>query len=227
MQRLRSNSALLLIAAGFGLFAVLLLLRAQGEGGASEPPAWTSIEEAVAPTAQNVDPGFHARLMALRTHLDAAPEDTTLLLEAARLEQDAHQLDEAAAHYERYLTLVPRTRQVWLDLANVYAGLGQWDEARRVSEVLLDRFPDDPSAMYNLGAIAANGGDRDEARRRWASVRAGSDAALAAQATASLAQLDGRPIRAAPSAPRATPNPHAGLGQPVVARRLGSLGGQE
>src|SRR5690606_30006753 len=118
------------------------------------------------------------------------------------------------------------------DLANVYAGLARWEDARDVSERMLERFPDDPSAMYNLGAIAANQGDLDEARRWWTPVRDGADGALAAQAEASLAQLDG--IAAAPAArpasPRpasARPNPHAALGQPVVAHRVSVLDGTE
>lgn len=228
MKRLLSNPTLLLLVAGFGLFALLVYLQGRDDTPSPEPE-WTSVEEAVAPSAENVAPSFHARIMTLRTQLAAAPEDTTLLLEAARLQQDAHQHEEAAAYYERYLVLAPQARQVRLDLANVYAGMGQWDEARRVSEALLERAPDDPSAMYNLGAIAANQGQREEARQWWERVRGGSDDALAAQAATSLAQLDGLPPRQAapPTASRARPNPHAAPGQPVMARPVTSLASQE
>lgn len=221
---------MLLLAGGFVLFAALVYLRT--ESGTSDP-GWTSVEAAATPaaapepSADNVDPGFHARLMTLRDRLAKSPDDAAALLEAARLEQDAHQLDESAAHYERYLALVPDEHQVWLDLANVYAGLGQWDDTQRVSERMLEHFPDDPSALYNLGAIAANQGDADTARRHWTAVRDGTDAALAAQAEASLAQLDGMASARPRPSPTARPNPHAAFGQPVVARRVSVLDGAE
>ncbi len=221
-----SPSALLL-AGGFVLLALFAYLPSRNAGS---PPApnWTSVEEAVAPSSENVDPSFHARLMTLRTQLDAAPEDTILLLEAARLQQDAHQHEESAASYERYLALAPDNRQVWLDLANVYAGMGRWDEAQRVSNALLERVPNDPSAMYNLGAIAANQDNPTEARQWWARVRDGSDTALATQATNSLAQLDRSSSGQTTQRPAASrPPPHAAPGQPVMAHPATSLAVQE
>jgi tetratricopeptide (TPR) repeat protein len=231
MLKLATKTPTLLLAGGFVAFAALAYLQGQGPG--APDPGWTSVATAATapePSADNVDPGFHARLMTLRGRLAKAPDDAAALLEAARLEQDAHQLEQAAEHYERYLALDPDEHQAWLDLANVYAGLARWDDARDASERMLERFPDDPSARYNLGAIAANQGDADAARRHWESVRGGPDPALAAQAEASLAQLDGmasaRPARSArPTAAR--PSPHAALGQPVVARRVGVLDGAE
>lgn len=218
------HAAALLIGTGF----VLVAFFAYNRGG-TEASVWTPVEEVAppAPSAENVDPNFHARLMTLRDRLATAPDDTTTLLEAARLEQDAHQLDAAAEHYERLLAIAPRTHQVWLDLANVYAGLGRWDDARRASERMLERYPGDPSALYNLGAIAANQGDRAEAERHWTAVRDGDDGELAAQAEASLSQLGA--FSAQPSPRRSTaarPNPHTTLGQPVVAHPVSSIDGE-
>lgn len=210
------------------LFAALAYL--QGLEPGSTDPGWTSVEAAVVvpePSADNVDPGFHARLMTLRARLATPPDDAAALLEAARLEQDAHQLEQAAEHYERYLALDPSEHQAWLDLANVYAGLARWEDARDVSERMLRHFPDDPSALYNLAAIAANQGDADTARRHWAAVRDGTDERLAAQAETSLARLDGM-ASARPNRPAsARPNPHAAIGQPVAARRASVLDGIE
>ena len=221
MPRSLSSNPLVLLAAGFVVVATLAYV----SGRDPAPPSWSPVENVAIPTpsAENVDPGFHARLMTLRDRLAASPDDTTALLEAARLEQDAHQLEAAADHYERLLALVPDRHQAWLDLANVYAGLGQWDEARAASERMLARFPGDASARYNLGAIAANGGDLPAAREHWTAVRDGDDSALAAQAIASLAQLDGRSAPRAPGNTDAQRNPHASLGQPVTARRVTTL----
>lgn len=226
-RRLPSN-ALALLTGGFALFALLAYLRTSDSGA---EPGWQAVETvspaSPAPSADNVDPGFHARLMTLRDRLTASPDDTTALLEAARLEQDAHQLAASAEHYERFLALATERRQVWLDLANVYAGLGQWDDAREASERMLVYFPDDPSARYNLGAIAANGGDYDAARQHWTAVRDSHDEALASQAATSLAQLDGLaaspPRRPAERTGGARSNPHADFGQPVMARRIADL----
>lgn len=230
MKKLTSNPTLLLLTAGFGLFFVLTFVRANQPAPSPASPVVPAAVPAPPPSADNVDPTFHARLMTLRERLTETPGDTTLLLQAARLEQDAHQLDASAEHYERFLALSPRNHQVWLDLANVFAGQQRWDEAERVSEEMLERYPDDPSAMYNLGAIHANQGRYDEARRWWEPVRDGADTKLAAQAATSLAQLtraaSSRATAAPTTAPSAgRPNPHAAqpLHQPVVARRLSSL----
>jgi tetratricopeptide (TPR) repeat protein len=236
MKRFTSNPTFLLLAAGFGLFAVL----AYFQGRETSPPAqdWQPVADvAPPPSADNVDPTFHARLMRLREQLETAPEDTTALLELARLEQDAHQHDHSAEHYERFLALSPRNHQVWLDLANVYAGQGLWDEARDASERMLEHYPDDPSAMYNLGAIFANQGQAEEAKRWWTAVQKSDDARLGEQATNSLAQLAGvqaasatpRPVssRSASAASRPA-NPHtASLHQPVVAHQLSRLSSAE
>ncbi|MEP0548955.1 MAG: tetratricopeptide repeat protein [Rhodothermales bacterium] len=231
MKKLTSNPTLVLLAAGFGLFAVLAFAQKSASPEPSSSPLRAVAEVAPPPSADNVDPSFHARLMALREQLTTTPDDTTALLQAARLEQDAHQLPAAAEHYERYLALRPQAHQVWLDLANVLAGDGRWDEAQRASESMLEHYPDDPSAMYNLGAIHANQGRPDEARRWWTSVQGGADASLAERATSSLGQLAGvatastNPRPATSGASRA--NPHAALPmQPVVARRVSGLGAE-
>jgi len=224
MKRFTANPPLVLLVAGFGLFAVLAFARS---GEAPPPAPWQPVADvAPMPSAENVAPTVHARLMGLKARLVTAPDDTAALLELARLQQDAHQHDAAAEHYERFLALSPRNHQVWLDLANIYAGAGRWDEARATSERMLAHYPGDPSATYNLGAIAANQGQTDEARRRWTAVRDGDDAKLAEQAAASLAQLSGagnRPAR--PSASPRPPNPHiaGAMGRPLVAHRTSVL----
>jgi len=235
MKNLTSHPTLLLLAAGFGLFAVLAYV----QGRETSPPAqdWQPVADvAPPPSADNVDPTFHARLMRLREQLEATPEDTTVLLDLARLEQDAHQHDRSAGHYERFLALSPRNHQVWLDLANVYAGQELWDEARDASERMLERYPDDPSAMYNLGAIFANQGQVEEAKQWWTTVQESDDPRLAEQATNSLAQLAGvqtasaspRPASSRSSSASRPANPHtASLHQPVVAHRTSSLSSAE
>jgi tetratricopeptide (TPR) repeat protein len=230
MKSLTANPNLLLLAAGFGFFAVLAYFQHRPDTTAAAD--WQPVADvAPPPSAENVDPTFHARLMRLRERLETAPEDTTVLLELARLEQDAHQHERSAEHYERFLALSPRNHQVWLDLANVYAGQGLWDEARDASERMLAHYPDDPSAMYNLGAIFANQGQAEEAERWWTAVQNGNDTRLADQASNSLVQLAGARTASASSRPAASrssasrpANPHtASLHQPVVAHRLSSL----
>ena len=232
MKNLTSHPTLLLLAAGFGLFALLAYV--QNRPASAPAQDWQPVADvAPPPSADNVDPTFHARLMRLREQLETTPEDTTVLLDLARLEQDAHQHDRSAEHYERFLALSPRNHQVWLDLANVYAGQGLWDEARDASERMLEQYPDDPSAMYNLGAILANQGQADDARTWWTAVQSSDDTRLAEQATNSLAQLAGaQTASASPRAASATPsrpaNPHtASLHQPVVAHRTSSLSSAE
>lgn len=232
MKRITQNPVLFLLGAGL---VVVALAFTRPEPATSDSPDWQPVADAApTPSADNVAPTVHARLMGLKEQLETAPEDTTVLLDLARLEQDAHQHAAAAEHYERFLTLSPRNHQVWLDLANVHAGRGAWADARDASERMLAHYPDDPSAMYNLGAIAANQGSLDEARRWWTSVRDGEDAALAEQAANSLAQLSGTQAASASPRPSSSPrprastrpaNPHVGGGpsQPAVAHRVSGL----
>ncbi len=161
-----------------------------------QPLAVEGIED-VQPTAENVDPTFHARLMALTQEVEAAPRDTSKLIELARMHQDGHQLAEAAEVYRRVLDIVPGHRQSHLDLALCYSELGQWQDALATMEGMLEQFPDDPSALYNLGAIYANQGQYDEAEGIWRRVQAQTDDVhLASQAAASLSQLEA--VRSAP-----------------------------
>ncbi|HLT48760.1 MAG TPA: tetratricopeptide repeat protein [Rubricoccaceae bacterium] len=195
---------------------VAFVLMQGGPAAPAEQPRLTSEGAAPAPSADNVAPAFHTRLMALKQRVEEAPADTAALLELARLQQDAHQLEDAAASYEQLLEVAPDHRQARLDLALVYAEAGRPDDALRVTEALLDRYPDDPAGLYNLGALHANAGRYDEARGPWGRVAAQTqDAALAEQARTSLAQLDALASGAASPAgpaPGAAPTPAAAPG---------------
>ncbi len=145
---------------------------AVGGGGplvSGRSPFLTTHEPSAAftPDADNIAPSFHVALEALRRNLEKAPQDTTLLLRMARLMQDGHKTEEAAAYYRRYLALHPQGRQAWLDLAQCYGALERWDEALATTQDLLQRFPDDPAGLYNLGAVYANTGRIEEARAAW------------------------------------------------------------
>ncbi|MDX1530198.1 MAG: tetratricopeptide repeat protein [Rhodothermales bacterium] len=193
--RFRGRQPLLLLVGGFLLFAGLLYARINEQPGYEWEPlpsaaAPAAPSAAPAPSAANVDPSFHGQIMALKAQVAQRPDDADALRQLAGLLHDAHQLDEAAAHYARYLALAPNDRQAWLDLANAYGALEAWDDAEAASRRMLERFPNDPSALYNLGAITANAGRYDEARTWWERVRdQQADAALAAQAEGSLRQL--------------------------------------
>ncbi len=158
-----------------------------------------------APSAENVDPVVHARLMTLRREVDEAPADTSLLLELARMEHDAHQFEAAVATYERLIAAAPAHRQAYLDVAQTLVSLGRWEDAAGAMQRLLDRYPEDPSGLYNLGAILANQGDYAAARPLWTRVAAQTtDADLARQAATSLTELERLASSGAP-APAAAP----------------------
>ncbi len=142
-----------------------------------------------APGTDNVSADFGRQLESLKLRLEATPEDTAVLKQMARLYDDAHQPAAAIPYYERYLTLDPVDRQVWLDLAGAYGALGRWEDALEATRAILRMNSDDVLAMYNLGAIHANMGAYAEARAWWEKVREHSDASLAETATASLERL--------------------------------------
>ncbi|SRR5690606_4788509 len=211
-----------------GAVLALLVVAYFVQAPPAQPPAPDPVEAAapVEPTAENVAPSFHSQLMTLRQRVAESPEDTTHLIRLARLQQDGHRLEEAAASYERLLELAPDHRQAHLDLALVYGELGRWDDARRVTEALLARDADDPAGLYNLGAIAANQGDYDQARTVWTRVQAQTrDAGLARRAASSLQQLDVLAARGGPTPSASAPPATSGNLAPVR-QRMNGRGGQ-
>lgn len=192
-----------LIGLGLLLVAVIVItFRSSGADPSSDGPYLQEVvADATEPSAENVAPSFHARVMALEDELESTPQDTSLLIELAHLRQDAHQLEEAVSLYERVLEIAPNEKQVLLDLAVSYGGLDRWDDALQTTEELLERFPGDPSGLYNLGAIYANQLDFDQAKSTWELVAAQTvNAEMAGLAMQSLSQL----------ASSATPGPSPG-----------------
>jgi len=138
----------------------------------------------------NVSEEFRNELAALKQQLAATPDDLTVLGRLAVMHRSAHQPEQAAAYYERYLAIEPANRQMRLDLAQCYAAMQRWDAALDASLSLLEINPEDPVAMYNIGAIHANRGDFSEARKWWEKVRRQLiDEQLAAKARESLASI--------------------------------------
>lgn len=192
---------------GLGLALVLAIIISfsnrpvQQSAPTPELPAGTE-QESVEPSAENVDPSFHARVMSLEQEVEAAPTDTSLLLELAHLRQDAHQMVEAAEAYERLLEVAPDHYQARLDLALCYAELGRWNDALLTTEAVLVAKPNDPAALYNIGAIHANQENFEDARVAWERVAAQTeDADLAMRARQSLSQLSGEVQRPGPVDP--------------------------
>ncbi len=142
------------------------------------------------PGKGNVSEDFRNELAALKQLLAVTPDDLTLLGKLAVMHRSAHQPEQAAVYYERYLAIDPANRQMRLDLAQCYAATQRWDAALDASLSLLEINPDDPVAMYNIGAIHANRGDFSEAREWWEKVRRQQiDEQLAAKARESLASI--------------------------------------
>jgi predicted Zn-dependent protease len=192
----------LYVLAGFVLFAAIWfgLKRGSVADAIPAPPtnpkpahAETAVE-AFQPDRNNVDPSTHSQIETLRLRLAESPDDTTHLLQFARLLQDAHQPEEAARHYRHYLALRPNNRQAWLDLTQTYGERGRWDDALEAVDAMLARYPDDPSGLYNRGAILANTSRFEDARAVWTKV-AGQidDPGVAAMARQSLNKLPPAP----------------------------------
>jgi len=144
----------------------------------------------MAPSRENVAPGFSREVAALEHRLSVSGSDTAALLRLARLHHDAHQPDLAAGYYERYLALAPADRQAWLDLAAVRAAQADWAGALAATDTLLARDSLDAAASYNRGAIHASRGETEAARRWWQrAARQATDSAVAARAAEALRRL--------------------------------------
>ncbi len=134
-----------------------------------------SADAGVEPSSENVSHSFFRRRKELDDLIEDNPADTTSIRLLAMLLQDAHQLEEAGMWYETYLEFRTSGRQVWLDLASVYAAEMNWDDAVSAMQRMLKIFPEDPAGQYNLGAIHANQGAFDEAKSWWLKVSLQSD----------------------------------------------------
>ena len=145
----------------------------------------------VTPTADNVSDEYYHEIFVLEEKIRSNPADTVSLAKLGRLTQDGHDFDKARDAYAAYLALHPESRQVWIDLTAVYAGLKEWEEAEATLTDMLDAFPGDERALYNLGALAANAGRMDEARDRWQTLlETVTDPALKARTQSSLKRLE-------------------------------------
>lgn len=156
-------------------------------------PVAAAPDTTVSPTADNVDPAVHGRLMSLRARAEAAPDSAAPHLALGRFLQSAHRPAEAAEAFEAALAREPQDRQTWLDLTHAYGNAGDWPATARAADRMAAQFASDGAALYNAGAAYANAGDAATARQRFeAATRAGDDA-MAAQARDALARLNAMP----------------------------------
>jgi tetratricopeptide (TPR) repeat protein len=195
LRRLRLVHVLL--AAAFAAVSAVAFVRlseppsaAESQTPSGDTLGGVAAMSATEPGKGNVGEQFHNELAALKQQLAATPDDLTVLGRLAVMHRSAHQPEQAAVYYERYLVIDPANRQMRIDLAQCYAAIQRWDAALEASLSLLDVNPDDPVAMYNIGAIHANRGDLSEARKWWEKVRRQQiDEQLAAKARESLASI--------------------------------------
>lgn|GEM_PF-1341020 len=201
------------LLAGAALLVAGLYAFTRPDAPATPVPAAGAPDSTVAPTADNVDPAVHGRLMALRARAEAAPDSAAPHLALGRFLQSAHRPAEAAEAFEAALERDAGDRQTWLDLTNAYGAAGDWPAAARAADRMADRFDSDGAALYNAGAAYANAGDADRARQRFASATRAADATMAAQARDALARLDAMPegglAAASPPAPAGAAPPLA------------------
>lgn len=188
MSRFRQHR--ILIALAVLVVAVAIRYGTSSSTGTETGAAAESQAAATAsPSATNVSHEFKRRTAELRDRIDESPQDSLALRELAGMLFDAHSTEEAIDLYERYLQLVPRARQAWLDLATAQGSLDRWQDAEQTMERMLTVYPDDPAATWNLGAILANQGRTEEAARWWHRTVESADTALASKARNALSTL--------------------------------------
>ncbi len=202
------------LAVGAVLLVAGLYALTGDDAPTTSAPVAAAPDTTVSPTADNVDPAVHGRLMALRARAEAAPDSAAPHLALGRFLQSGHRPAEAAEAFEAALAREPLDRQTWLDLTTADGAASDWPAAARAADRMAERFESDGAALYNAGAAYANAGDADAARRRFESATRASDAAMAAQARDALARLNAMPedaLAAASSAP-----PSAGAAPPLA-----------
>lgn len=162
-------NAKLKLAALVALVAIVFVGIDLWQAETEEHPAEASVSSAWSNDvgSQTDASAWDSELHVLEARVKEQPHDTTHLLQLARRYQEVNRPADAIPIYRRYLDLVKRDEQSWLDLANCYGMLGDWQGALEVTQNLLDINPQNTSALYNLGAIHANLGNTGEAASSW------------------------------------------------------------
>lgn len=133
-------------------------------GMQSPPPGAT---DGSAPSKANVRQDFIHLVEKLKEKVNKNPDDTSQVLDLARLLADAHQLKDALPLFQRYLRKAPGNIEVLLELSICYFNLGDMESARSTTQKILSIDAKNTMAMYNLGAIYANQGKKEEAKSVW------------------------------------------------------------
>ena len=93
----------------------------------------------------------------LLAKLQADPKNTSLLIQTARIYQSTHQFKEAAAYYDKALTIEPANVEVRGAMASCLYYTGDVDGALQQFERSLKDDPNNANSLFNLGLIRWQG----------------------------------------------------------------------
>ncbi len=105
-------------------------------------------------------------LDALEERLAASPEDPELVLALAKHLDSRDRVAEAAAQYERYVSLARSSEADAADLGRAWFRLGRWEEAAAALQPLVAADPQRSEERRLLGLALARSGRDAEARRQ-------------------------------------------------------------
>jgi tetratricopeptide (TPR) repeat protein len=103
-------------------------------------------------------------LAELRSRIDAAPQDSMLVISAANIAYDLGRFDEAERYYTLFLENIdPGNVSARIDLSYVIFRNGRQEEALGMLHDIIRRDPRQQTAMFNLAYLYDQSGEPDKA----------------------------------------------------------------
>ncbi len=111
------------------------------------------------------DLSLQPKIDSLEQMVKSSPEQKELLLQLARVQDDARFYDRAIQTYKKYIAAVPGNPDAIVDMGVCYFNLQNLDEAEVLFKSALKIKADHTQALFNLGIISLNKEKPDEASK--------------------------------------------------------------
>ena len=111
------------------------------------------------------DLSLQPKIDSLEQLIVSFPEQKELLLQLARVQDDARFYDRAIQTYKKYITAVPENADAVVDMGVCYFNLHNLDQAELLFKSALKIKSDHTQALFNLGIIYMNREKPDDASK--------------------------------------------------------------
>jgi len=142
---------------GVGILLVFLILYLSG---VFDHKAITSQDQELQTINASPDLSRLQEIKKLEEQIKSSPDNASLVLHLAQLQQDSKLLDPAVQNYKKYLAVSPKDADAHVDLGICYYDLGSYADAIKEMEAALKYDPKHQKACLNLGIVNLQAGNK-------------------------------------------------------------------